>query len=162
MLDWISCIGMVSLKYRFFLQKQIWIIFNVLLGNSMWIVCNSCIYRISFRIVSSYWHSRIFMFLFCKKMPICISCICMVSLQYKFFLQKINLHILQRLYNCSECNPCICIVSFILVSYYWNNIDTPFLAMVWFLFGVNFFWSSESIFLNFFLLLNFRKDLIIF
>ena len=88
-----NCICLVTLQYRFFLQKT-----NLdIVQNSFrdcTIVYNLCIYMVSFILVSSSWHNSFFMFFLCKKMPTCTSCICTVSLQYKFFLQKANSNIL--------------------------------------------------------------------
>ena len=114
----IFCICTISLHYRFFLQKInlniiIWGLHNF--GQS-WHLYGFIL------LVSSYGNNRFFVFLFCNEMPACIARICTVSLQYRFFLQKTNLNILQ--YSL------------------WTTQFWAILAFIWFLFGVKFFSSS--------------------
>ena len=101
LLDCISCICMVSLQYRFFLQKT-----NLNILQHSFRAVQLCtilafIWFLSFWILLSC-HNSVFMFFICKKMPACISCICTVSLQYKFFLQKTNLNMFYGLHNCVQ------------------------------------------------------------
>ena len=74
----ISCICTISLHYKFFLQKVNLNIFRYYLGihnfGQSWHLYGFVL------LVSSYGKNRFFVFLFCNKMPACISRICTVSL----------------------------------------------------------------------------------